>query len=354
MRRTARRKTVLTAGLAAMVGVSAIGCKSMPSLAWWKTTKKNDVGATALAQSAPALPSDVAIKTEGLAAATAAPTGGMAAPFAASAAPSMGTITSGGSASGVTPASYPNTGIPAGYPTTSASNVAGNVPTNYPSTSPSSASAPPANYANMGSIAMPYNPNAVPPAATTASAPAAPAPSADRYATAPSPSLSTPSTPSMSTSSNMSASTASSGDAGSRYGAPTASTAAPAYNTSTAVSAPSYTADPIQSTPPAGAGSTSPTSAVGDRYAQASTTPAATTPPPTSNQTVSQTAATSQPYRPGGTGTYPGATEAEENLELAARPETSTTGTTNSVPNVATPGYIPAPTQTAPQVPRYW
>lgn len=362
------RRTVLTASLAAMVGVSAIGCKSMPSLAWWKTAKKNDAGSTALAQSAPALPSDVALKTEGLAAAqTVPPAGGMAAPFAASAAPPASMTTSG-----VTPASYPNTGVPAGYPTTSAPSFAGNAPTSYPSTTPHQASIPAdTNNANMGSIAMPYNPNAVPPAATTAATPAAAPSSADRYATASrpamntasAPSMGTTSTPSFSTSNNMAASSASPyGDAGSRYGVPAASAAAPA---------PSYAAEPIQSnTPPAGASSPALTGSVGDRYAQASTTPmstapasaapAATTTAPAaqttqqaSSQTVTQTAA-SQPYRPGGTSTYPGAAEEEQNIEVASRPEATSTDSSSTVPNVATPGYTPAPTQTSPQVPRYW
>lgn len=342
MRRTAKGKTVLTAGLAALVGVSSLGCKSMPSLAWWKTASK-DAPATAVAQ-APALPSDVALKTEGLAAAApTAPVGGTAAPFKATTA-----------ASGVTPASYPNTGVPASYPTTSTPTMASAAPTNYPSTTSSTAPSQSTNASNLGSIAMPYNPNAVPPTAKVAAAPAAAPQPADRYATA--------STPSFSTTNNVSATSTGFGDGGSRYGASSTTTSTPAYS----APAPSFTPEPIQtgSTPMASPSST-PASAVGDRYAQAATTPAPTTPtqtptttasssaPTTSSQpvaqTVTQTAATSDPYRPGGTSTYPGAKTSENQYEVATRPET-----TSSVPNLAVPSSTPSSTTTSPQAPRYW
>jgi len=337
MRRTAMRKTILTASLAAWVGVSAIGCKSMPSLTWWKTAKKNDAASTAVAHTAPALPSDVAIQTEGLAAAkTAAPTG-TAAPFASTAAPFASTT-----ASGVTPAAYPNTGVP-GYPTTSAPSFTSNVPASYPSTSPSGFASTPT--ANLGSIALPYNPNAAPPAATIATAPAATAPSADRYTAT--------STPSFSTSNNLSTSAAPYGDTSSRYGSQTASTAstAPSY---TPVSIPTKTA-------PANNIGASQTGAVGDRYAQAAaTTAAVTTAPPAqtapkaSSQPITQTVATGEPYRPGGTSSYPGASQEEQNYELAARPKGTNASTSSQAPNVATPSSTPAPAQSSQQVPRYW
>ena len=318
------RGTILTASLAVLVGVGSVGCKSMPSFPWAKTANNSNADATAVTRTAPALPSDVAIKTEGLAANSTAPTGGTAAPYVATAAPA------------VSPAGYPNTGAPS-----------------YSSTIASTAPAVQAkNDSNLGTIDMPYNPNTVPPAATVAAAPptAAP-PTANRYA-APAPS-------SYPTTSTLSNSAPQNTDAGSRYATQTASSTSPA-----ASSASSYAPATTQATAPPtnnnfGATLASATGAVGDRYSQPSSTGSAPAAQPSTTAgnfptSQEQAVATSEPYRPGGTSTYPGAASAPPNYEMASRPEAPASATGSSVPNVATPGDVPAPPQSAPQVPRYW
>ncbi|MCH7751683.1 MAG: hypothetical protein IH898_05955 [Planctomycetes bacterium] len=332
------RGIILTASLAVLVGVSSVGCKSVPSLTWWRTASTTDANATAVAHTAPALPSDVAIQTEGLAANIATTAGGIAAPYVPTA------------ASAVSPAGYPNTGAPS-----------------YLSTVASSAVATPAmNDSNLGTIDMPYNPNAVPPAATVApattvapAATVAAAPIANRY--------STTATPSNAATNTLSNSDPQFSDAGSRYATPTASSTTPAYNTTPVTS---FAPPPAPTTvPPAnnyGATMAGATGPVGDRYAQPTTTtsaPAAQasittdnfgTSPKTSPVQTTQTIATTEPYRPGATSTYPGATSEPLSIEMASRPEPPDSPTGSSVPNVATPNSTPAPLQSAPQVPRYW
>jgi hypothetical protein len=321
------RGTILTASLAVLVAVSSVGCKSMPSLTWWRTADNSNANATAVAHAAPALPSDVAIQNEGLVIDTAPVTGGAAAPFAATAAPA------------VSPTGYPNTGAPS-----------------YSSTIAGSAPAMPAmNDSNLGTIDMPYNPNGVPPAATVAAAPPAAAPpTANRYA-APSAPAYTPTTTPANSSPQMA-------DAGSRYGTQTPANTTPAYSPPPATSYAPPTAQ--AAAPPASsyeatnynATLTSATGELGDRYAQPATTTAAPAAQPTNPVSQEQAIATSEPYRPGGTSTYPGAVGVPSNYEMAVRPEApaTTPGSSSSVPNVATPGDAPAPPQSAPQVPRYW
>ncbi len=332
------RGIILTASLAVLVGVSSVGCKSVPSLTWWRTASTTDANATAVAHAAPALPSDVAIQTEGLAANIATTAGG-AGGAGGSAAPYVPTA-----ASAVTPAGYPNTGAPS-----------------YLSTVASSAVATPAmNDSNLGTIDMPYNPNAVPPAATAApAATIAAAPIANRY--------STTATPSNAATNTLSNSAPKFSDAGSRYATPTTSSSTPAYNTAPVTS---FAPPPVPTTaPPANnysatmAGAISP---VGDRYAQPTTTTLAPTAqastttgnfgtsPKTSTVQTTQTIATTEPYRPGATSTYPGAASEPTSLEMASRPESPDSATGSSEPNVATPYSTPAPPQSAPQVPRYW
>jgi hypothetical protein len=327
----------LTASLVVLVVVSSVGCKSMPSLTWWRTASTTDANATALAHTAPALPSDVAIQTEGLAANTATTAGGSASPYLPTA------------ASTVSPAGYPNTGAPSYLSNVASSGVA----------------RPAMNDTNLGTIDMPYNPNAVPPASkaasatTAAAAPASPALIANRYAN-----MATPSDAAANTLSNSASQFSASG---SRYGTQTESGTKPGYNiTPSASPAPSYApktaqtaASPVNSY---GATMASATSPVGDRYAQPVTATSAQASATEGNVEASQqqTVATSEPYRPGATGTYPNIAAEPTSYEMASRPEApaSATGTGSPVPNLATPDSTPTPPQSAPQsapqVPRYW
>jgi hypothetical protein len=318
------RGTILTVSLAVLVGVSSVGCKSMPSLTWWKTADNSNSNASAVAHTAPALPSDVAIQTEGLAINTAPATSGTAAPYVTTTSPAA------------SPTTYPNTGAP--------------------SYSPTFASAEPAAPAVSNSIrdtnSMPYNPNGVPPAATVATTtPAAAPPAASRYAA-----------PSSPANSPVGASPQIA-DSGSRYGTQTAAnTTTPAYNPApnTSYGPPTaQAATPPESNYNYGATLASATGEMGGRYAQPAATTMAPAVQPSSAGNPStgggQPIATSEPYRPGSTSTYPGTAESASNYEMAARPEVPTaTGTSNSVPNVATPGDEPTAPQSAPQVPRYW
>jgi hypothetical protein len=322
------RGIILTASLAVLVGVSSVGCKSVPSLAWWRTASTTDANATAVAHTAPALPSDVAIQTEGLAANTATTAGGSAAPYVPTA------------ASAVSPAGYPNTGAPS-----------------YLSTVASSAVATPAmNDSNLGTIDMPYNPNAVPPATTVApAATVATAPTANRY--------STTATPSNAATNTLLNSAPQFSDAGSRYATQTGSGTKSGYSmtpdTSYVPPTAPTTAPPANNYGATMAGATSP---VGDRYAQPTTNtlaPAAQAITTTGNfgtsqDQTTQAIATTEPYRPGATSTYPGAASEPTSFEMASRPEAPDSTTESSVPNVATPISTPVPPQSAPQVPRYW
>ena len=138
------RGTILAASLAVLLTVSSVGCKSMPSLAWWQSASNPEATEeTAVAHTAPALPSDVAIQTEGLATTKETTTNPVSAsPYVSTGAP------------GVSPAAYPSTGAPSFSPSASSTTAA--------------AAAPAENGSNLGSIAMPYNPNVAPPANQTA------------------------------------------------------------------------------------------------------------------------------------------------------------------------------------------
>ena len=57
------KQSALAAGLAACIGLSAVGCKSTSKLAWWK--KPGSTESTALVHTAPPLPSDLAKRRSG-------------------------------------------------------------------------------------------------------------------------------------------------------------------------------------------------------------------------------------------------------------------------------------------------
>ena len=57
----AMKKMTLAAGLLAVAGVGSVGCKTAPKLAWWKPNATAE--STAIAHTAPALPSDLAKQT---------------------------------------------------------------------------------------------------------------------------------------------------------------------------------------------------------------------------------------------------------------------------------------------------
>lgn len=302
----AMRVRVITIGLALAIGCSSLGCKSAPKMSWWKSGDKAEATTTAQA-GAPQLPSEMAKQAEALA--TAATPVQISTPAATAAVPALKSTAPAYTASTAAPSAYPSTGAPGYVPTTSAST----------STAASSKSIA------AVSSALPYNPAAVPPAAssaiasTAAATNAAASAQADRYANA----------------------------AQDRYAYPASST--PAYPTTPTASYPMTASTPAPAAPQSLAATpatsvpfaSNPNSTTSDnRYATQpapTNTPISTNVPSTSTpvQTASAMASV-QPYRPGGTSTYPGTSAS---YEVATRPDTTT--------NTASPSSnYPAPSGT--------
>jgi len=351
-----------------------VGCKTAPKLAWWK----KDAPATAMAHSAPALPADIVKQAESMAAAepsiqispqtspslqASTPSIDLTEPSIQMAPPSTsvaGTVpaASGGRTAPYMPANVaanaavPTAGSP-GYPTTGASPYS-----SQPPAAMVAAATPRRDVsADLGSVDMPYNPNAVPPARTVAAAAAA-APSAasepaDRYAAA------TVTNPGSSYADRAQAATAQASTPLESTPAQVAqemdryANAAPAEAAMQAAAAGSAAIDSARSSA-ADSASNSVASSNGsddryanyDRYAQ-NTMPAVAVPdnsdalaaaeaamasatkpsPPMSNPTTpnpttsnpAATVASATPYRPGGTGTYPGGGFSTATAEIASR-----------------------------------
>ena len=272
------RVKILTASLAVVVGCGALGCKSAPKMAWWSSSKDAKVESTAVAHAAPQLPSEVAKQAEGV---------NPVDPLQISTAPAFAATTNpvkSSVAEAALASAYPSTGAPSYVPTKSVATT----------TSPSSS-------------AMPYNPNAVPAAKTT-----------------------TPEQ-SMAATTNLNSSPAPDDRYGNRYTQNTEPAAALASASETS-SYPDFSA-PVNNL------ATSPampvSSNLGDRYATAaaSVAPSKTIEPsePQQVQTASAIAA-SDPYRPGGTGTYPSMGTANASYEVANRPA-APASSQSTVPN---------------------
>lgn len=338
--------------LAVLVAISAVGCKSMPSLTWWKTASKNEsADSTAVAHSAPALPSEVALQTESPVITKTPATA--AAPYVSTGAP------------GVSPSGYPTTSAPPFKPAASPTQVAA---------APAAPTTPTASSSSLSSssTAMPYNPNSVPPPAQSVASVAAPKPSADRYgsvaglSSAPATSNAAPTYPattsvaapvpsSMATAppatvSSPMSTTAGNTSLGNRYGNATAATTVPPKTRdlakSASASSDSFAIGTIPAAPTATPTQTT-SGGLGSRYVQntapgipaASNAPSAVPGMANAQSPVTQTAATGGTYRPGGTSSYPNSMPSQPAFEIASRPEDSASSSKdNSVPNVATPG----------------
>ena len=340
------RKTIVVPSfsllsLALLVGLSSVGCKSMPKAPWSKTAANIDPSAATLARSAPAKPSDVARQPE-LAASQIA--GGDAAPFVP----------------GVSPAAMAATSVPStAYPSTDAPNF---------SQAPSVATTASSPSTNLGSVKLPYDPNAVPPATLSpaeAALAAAEATAKSRYANVPTP---TGTLPQLSNS-TPAAAVSEAPKAGSRYGGYLASAQPPqtlpqshSLSSSAVTPAgemPAQVAAAAQSL----AGETS-----GGRYAQAvaaatETVPTAvpsyvpkTTPTAIIPAVITPTptaVASASPYRPGGTSSYPSTTSSLPGIAIATRPD-SPVSSDAQVPNLGTPASSePTAYPVTPQTPRY-
>lgn len=286
----------LTLSLALVMSCTAIGCKSAPKLPWFSTADKTAESAAAVAQTttqAPKLPSEIAKQAEGIS--TSDPVKIATAPAAASTAPAATTKAPAYTATNISP--YPNTGAQ-GYLPTSPTTSAATTATTAATTAVKSA--------------LPYNPAAVPPVAnsTVATNAATTSPvQSDRYGTSPS---------------------------ADRYSnAYTPSPVAATTPTSYPATAPTDTTTPTSSSPATSGvpfASNPGSSSLGDRYATQNTpiaqpvdaaSPTTNTAPSYSASPVQPASAVAsvQPYRPGGTSSYPGTSA---NYEVATKPGTTT------------------------------
>lgn len=357
--------------------IGFIGCKSAPKMPWSKTAATSDVEAAAMAHSAPSLPADVAKQAEALAATTPSidltsppvlggESGGQAAPYSAAPAytpPASASLASvpmpsQGSGAKATPTAYPSTGA-SPYSSAPAAVIAAATPTMPPAYQSTDQSA------NLGSVNMPYNPNAVPPARTVASAtPVTPSVTAGRYgsstvaSTAPAyggaaVSPVTPVSPVASAALPQLSGTNRYG--GDRYGSSPVTTTSPVVSPAPSASvnlastnssnvAPAASAAPAYGSAPA---SSAPAMSVGgNRYATTPTvTPAVPSVTPEAAVTAAPVVASASVYRPGGTTSYSGAASGLPVTTIATRPQPADV----QVPNVAAPGAPPEPSQ----APRY-
>ena len=270
------RRSALVAGLL-MLG-AAPGCKSTPKMAWWKSDKAAE--STAVAHSAPQLPSDAAQASTQFASSNLPPAFD---PTSAGGSMPSAYQASSDSVAGTTPGSYPTTG---------AANYAAGVGAIEATSQVARQSAA---SSNLGAVPGPYNPDAVPagvPAAAATTAAAETAPS--RYGGVYGSTTPTDSSYADPLASAQTAAASSASAYGSRYA--TSPTAEPGLPDLSAV------ADSVATT--AGVG--------GGRYAAASydapasydgaSGAAASSAPSTAN---GATVATAGGYRPGGTSTYP-------------------------------------------------
>lgn len=320
------RRKILAIGFVSAVVLGSVGCKSASKLAWWKTAENGSGESTVLAHSAPALPSEIARQTENFASTeiniTPGNGGGTAAPYVPTAPPT-------------TPSTVvaANTAPPA-YPSTGASSFS-------PSTTSQASAAIPSQSANLGSVAMPYDPNAVPAPPASNNVPTASIDTgANRYAsTAPASSA-----PAFNPTTSTPPPTTGYPSTGDRYGTPSQTLAAtptpPAAAQQFAAAPPANTpSSPITPTPPS-----PPSASRYDNYGAPSVTPTQTTPPVLAQSTPITPTPSAAPYRPGGTSDYP----SQGALEIATRP-TNTSGTNAT----SAPAYNPDGQAIPSQAPRY-
>ncbi|NOY29310.1 MAG: hypothetical protein GXP28_03765 [Planctomycetes bacterium] len=343
MRKTILARSFSLLSLALLVGISSVGCKSMPKNPWAKTAATSDPAAPALAHTAPTKPSALAKQMEGLAAAQIA--GGEATPFV----PSVNIAGPASMASMPAPSSsYPTTTAPSFMQTVPDASVAATTPT------------PSANgvSTNLGSVKLPYDPSAVPPAILSpaeAAIAAAEAASKNRYASVPTPT----GTPPQLSSSNIASVDVSSDveppKTASRYGDYAASVqtsvnqvAAPAQ--SLAAGAASMPSSHYAQTVPT---ATETPSSAASSYAPPVTAISEVTTPGTTTPTPMAVASAATAYRPGGTTSYPATMGLAPGIEIATRPNSPASADTQ-VPNSGTPASGEStPYPVTPQTPRY-
>ncbi len=331
-------------GLVAVLSVGSTGCRTASKLAWWKTADNAATDSTMMAHTAPALPSDIAQQAAGLAATQpGGKHGGLAAPFV----PQVSITPTPQVAAATPPAAYPSASASTAHTTPYSPYSPAQTPPvpaatqQVAATTPGTTSNPAAT--NPVAMSLPYNPDAMP--ANIGGPPTAPpAPSQGRYAsTGTTGPLAGPqgNPPTAAVAVASGTSPASYG----RYGQPAAVSAANPPATQQTEAAPTRVAAepathfagsryqnylPQPQTPPAEVAQNRPA------------TPTATEPAPTmqsSGPTVALQSkpaaamASTTPYRPGGTGTYPGQTA----VEVATRPDVAHESSPMAVPRYGMP-----------------
>ncbi|MCH2115652.1 MAG: hypothetical protein MK171_12170 [Pirellulales bacterium] len=309
------RTKILAASLTIIMGLGTAGCKTASKMAWWKTVGNGTADSAVMAHSAPALPSDTAKRVESLASTDLNITtevdggGGAAAPFV----PNVPPTSANPIVASTSPAAYPGTAYPStaypstGYPSTASASGA-------PVASPQAAVAAHDTSQSLGTVGMPYNPHAVPPAASrgAGTAVAASSPSRDRYAE-----------PIAATAAGFNSAALAAQPAapfasdGSRYRAATSSSEQEVVATSgEAAPAAGFSENPAANLT-ANHGTPAPSAPVGSRYENPAPTTGLIPPALVQGGPITPTPTTATaPYRPGGTGDYP-----QASLELASRPE---------------------------------
>jgi hypothetical protein len=324
----AMKHTVLAGGLIVLLGTATLGCKTTPKLSWWKKDKAAED--TALAQKAPPLPSEIAKQAESGKASSAQLAGGDASPFKSTAS----IKTSSAASTSATGGGYPSTSAPAFNPGAAAQLA-----------SAGSAGGSQVSSANLGSISMPYNPSAAPAMKAASSTEAAAAEDAGRYSnsllasgTSAANSMLPPYGQAAGGAVNTASNLASSAPA---YGSSAANAANQQLGAAgtTANAAATNVANNMTSAVNNLANSITPYSQ--GQYGSSMTAPPATAPAvgaagqPAVSAAASTAVAAGQPWRPGGTSSYPttgAASVTPGAVEVATRPDAPATGVSTSAP----------------------
>jgi hypothetical protein len=347
----AMKKSAIAAALLIFTA-SAVGCRTTSKFPWVtmasKTAAETTAESTAVAHSAPALPSDLAKKSQVAAPSSAQLAGGEAAPWVPNA---------NATAQATRPAAsnYPTTAAPAFSPE-AAKQAAG---------STVASAAKEASSANLGSIAMRYDPTKAPPTSTTAAVAQATTPTtADRYGAT----TSAPAAGAAQRTTDVIASAPSFGGfpSGSRYGVPAASADATAQaSAAPAASAPAATKPGVispsnryaQAAPATTVAAGTTTAAPANRYANTATPASAIAEVPATGAASTapkavEVAAATQPFRPGGTSTYPSVPSLASRPQSGASSSTTAPAPTSSTPASSTTPTSPSSSTSAPS--RYW
>ncbi len=343
------RKVSLVVSFTTLLALSSVGCKTASQLAWWKTADKSAVESSVMARSAPKLPSEVAMQAEGLAGSGTRQVASEAPPFGAGEAPAFQPSQVAATSTTPTHLAATTASNPSAYPTTGAAGF-----TTPMANKPAKMAMASKHDPNLGSIALPYNPSAVPPVAEKIASMTAPAvQDANRYGrSAPTNRKPVNVQPALSGSGTRNTMAGGSGTRNAVAHTPPRSNNTLSSNITTSNITTSNLAT-IPATP-----------TVGDRYGRVSpavSTLSTTNLPTTSDRYASpvvaaQAGATPKaamdnvvttatvPYRPGGTSSYPTTDSQQLPISMASKPASTPNGQATGSPLPGFNGLTPPPT----------